>query len=198
MKNKCKKNRHWLIFIAAILVPIIPFIVIGELPGEKWLSSVGDNRFIFGLTGAALLASDLLLPIPSSILGTILGSQLGLLQGWLWTWLGLCAGNLFGYGLGRLWPQKQDFRKEEIPTLFVLLISRPVPVLAEALTLACGAMRMPFIHFVVVMGVGNLFYAFGLAGIGATLLPEQHFGFGIFIVLVLFGGVWVLWRYFRK
>ena len=48
----CKKNRHWLILVTAILIPVVPFIVIGELPGEKWLSAVGDNNLLFGITGA--------------------------------------------------------------------------------------------------------------------------------------------------
>ena len=194
----CKKNRHWLILVTAILIPVVPFIVIGELPGEKWLSAVGDNNFLFGITGAVLLVSDLLLPIPSSILGSILGAKLGLVQGCLWTWLGLTVGNFAGYGLGRLWPDKQEIQEKELPTLLVLLVTRPVPVLAEALTLASGALRMPFLHFAVVVVIGNLVYAFGLAALGASLLSEQYFGFGVFAVLVLIGSVIVLGKKWRE
>ena len=58
------------VILLSILIPIIPFVIIGELPGERWLSATDDNALLFGITGMGLLTSDVLLPIPSSIVGT--------------------------------------------------------------------------------------------------------------------------------
>ena len=72
------------VILLAILIPIIPFVIIGELPGERWLSSTDDNALLFGITGMGLLTADVLLPIPSSIVGTMLGARLGFIPGWAW------------------------------------------------------------------------------------------------------------------
>jgi uncharacterized membrane protein YdjX (TVP38/TMEM64 family) len=95
-------TRFGLVVLTAILIPVIPFAIIGELPGERWLSANDDNALLFGLTGSALLAADVLLPIPSSIVGSMLGARLGFLPGWLWCWSGLVLGNSIGYLTGRL------------------------------------------------------------------------------------------------
>lgn len=44
----------------ALCVPLLPFIVIGELPGERWLSANDDHALLFALTGAGLLLPMLL------------------------------------------------------------------------------------------------------------------------------------------
>ena len=57
------------IIAAALSVPLVPFFIIGEIPGERWLSATDAHAGIFALAGAGLLAVDVLLPVPSSIVG---------------------------------------------------------------------------------------------------------------------------------
>ena len=132
-----------ILFLSAIvlLIPIVPYLVIGELPGEQWLSATDDSALAFALTGGGLLTLDVILPIPSSIVIVLLGGRLGFFVGWLSAWLGLTVGNLIGYWIGRLWPQKLTPHISESPTLVMLILSRPVPILAEAVVLAAGATR---------------------------------------------------------
>ena len=92
--------RLTLLIVISLLIPLVPFAVVGELPGEQWLSATGNSALMFGLTGSALLAADVLLPIPSSIVGTLLGARLGFIPGWACVWLGLVVGNLAGYTTG--------------------------------------------------------------------------------------------------
>ena len=73
-----KLSRQLAIIIAALLVPIVPFVIIGELPGERWLSATDDDALRFALAGGGLLALDILLPVPSSIVATLLAARLGL------------------------------------------------------------------------------------------------------------------------
>ena len=70
-------KRGLLIIAAAVCIPLVPFFIIGEMPGERWLSATDDHAWLFALAGAGLLASDILLPIPSSIVGTMLGARWG-------------------------------------------------------------------------------------------------------------------------
>jgi membrane protein DedA with SNARE-associated domain len=178
----------------ALLIPIVPFAIIGELPGERWLSAADDNAVLFGLTGGGLLAIDVLLPIPSSIVGTLLGARLGFLPGLLWCWAGLMIGNLVGYATGRLLLARFGERLPQAPTLVALFLSRPVPVFAEAVTFTAGAERMPLRHFIAVCAAGNLLYASALAGNGAALLPDALAGPGLILPMFLPVMAWVLWR----
>jgi len=189
-----KRNSPLLVIVIALLIPITPFAVIGELPGERWLSATDHTARLFGATGAALLAGDVLLPIPSSIVGTLLGARLGLLPGWLWGWSGMVAGNLIGYGAGRLLFARLRTEVAQTPALLVLFASRPVPVLAEAICFAAGGARMAFLPFAAASIAGNALYALVLAGNGATLLPDALIGPGLAIPMLLPVAAWLIWR----
>jgi len=193
-----KLYRLSLIIIVALLVPIVPFAIIGELPGEQWLSARDDDALVFAVTGSAILLLDIALPLPSSIVGTLLGARLGFWTGFVATWLGLTAGHCLGYWLARLALQRVDAALSEVPTLLVVFLSRPVPILAEATALAAGAAAIPFSHFFVACAAGNVIYAGVLAGNGAALLPDALLGPGLFIPMLLPAIAWLIWQWSSK
>lgn len=190
--------RLTLLILITLLIPILPFAVVGELPGEQWLSARDDNALLFGITGMSLLAADVLLPIPSSIVGSLLGARLGFLPGFLCAWLGLVLGSLVGYGAGRLLLARLSPILPRTPTLLILFISRPVPVFAEAVTFAAGAGRMALASFLAASTAGNGLYALALAGSGATLLPESLTGPGLVLPMALPVAAWLLWRWLSR
>lgn len=187
-----------IVIVLAILIPIVPFVIIGELPGQRWLSANDENAFLFGITGMGLLVSDVLLPIPSSIVGTMLGARLGLLPGFLWCWGGLVLGNGVGYLTGRLLLSRFAPKTYHTPTLLLLFVTRPVPVLAEALTFTAGAEKMKPSAFLAVSMAGNGIYALALSGNGATLLPDALAGPGLALPLLLPVGAWLVWRWYDR
>jgi len=191
-------KRLGLVILIAILIPIIPFVIIGELPGERWLSATDENATLFGFTGMGLLAADVLLPIPSSIVGTMLGARLGFFQGWFWCWSGLLVGNSIGYLTGRLLLSR--FSPEISPTLSKLLLfaSRPVPVLAEAITFTAGAEKMNFNSFLLVSLAGNGLYSLALTANGAALLPDAMIGPGLILPMLLPVAAWLIWRWLER
>ena len=186
------------VIVLALLVPIVPFVVIGELPGERWLSARDDDAALFGATGAGLLAADVLLPVPSSIVGTLLGARLGTAAGFLWAWLGMMAGSLAGYAAGRLVRRALPAEAPAAPTLALLFLSRPVPVLAEATTIAAGVTRTPLASFAGVVALGNGILALALAANGAALLPAALAGPGLILPMALPVAGWLLWRRHRR
>ncbi len=189
-----KLYRQSLVIIVTLLVPIVPFAIIGEMPGEKWLSANDQHALLFAATGGTLLALDIFLPLPSSIIGTLLGARLGLVPGFFTIWAGLTVGHCAGYLLGRLALKPMHAELPEVPTLLVVFLSRPVPILAEAMALAAGASLMPFLHFLGVCLAGNAIYAGVLAGNGAALLPDALIGPGLFIPMLLPVVTWAIWR----
>lgn len=194
---KAVSKRALLILVCALLVPIIPFVIIGEMPGERWLLAAGDDALRFGVTGAVLLTLDVLLPIPSSIVGALLGGRLGFGAGFAWGFLGLTIGHLIGYALGRLVPERWASPLPEAPTLAAVFLSRPVPVFAEAVALAAGAERMPLVPFAISAALGDAVYAAAMAGNGAALLPEGLAGPGLIAPMLLPVVGYFAWRKLR-
>ena len=187
-----------LLFSIVLLIPIVPFLVIGELPGDQWLSATDSSALMFALTGGGLLAMDVILPVPSSIVIALLGGRLGFFEGWLSAWFGLTIGNLIGYGIGRLWPKKLAPDIPESPSLFLLILSRPVPILAEATAIAAGATRIHILRVLTACAAGNAVYAGVLAADGAALLATDWMGLGIILPLLMPVAGWILWRWSVK
>jgi uncharacterized membrane protein YdjX (TVP38/TMEM64 family) len=183
-----------LIIAATLCVPVLPFLLIGELPGERWLSARDDRAWAFALTGAALLAADALLPIPSSLVGSMLGARLGFGAGFVATFGGLMAGQVAAYATSRWLLRHRSGTLPAAPTLAALFLSRPVPVLAEALAIAAGAARLRWGQFLLACGAGNAVYAAALALNGAQLLPGDLLGPGLVLPMALPVAGWLIWR----
>ena len=117
---------------------------------------------------AGLLAADLVLPVPSSVVLAAGGAAAGWLGTAIAGTLGMLAGNLTGYWLCRLFGQKAFARlvKPAEAERFgrwldrwgpaALLISRLVPMMAETLSCLAGAGRMAFGRFLAALVAGTI------------------------------------------
>lgn len=133
-----------------------------------WLQTLSQDRpaaaslVIFGLS------ADILLPIPSSVLAVWGAVSLGPVAGMAAIWLGLSAACICGYGLGAVsntWLLKKLFIRTQdmlearrLSTRYgswALVLSRAVPVLAEASVITAGLMRMPFRRFMLITSLSN-------------------------------------------
>lgn len=194
MPDKKKPLSFLSIIVISLLLPIIPFAVIGELPGESWLSNTGDNAVLFGMTGTLLLSADSLLPIPSTIIGTMLGARLGFLGGLFWCWCGLILGNLAGYYIGRAVLSRSGKVLPQSPTLLVLAITRPIPILAEAVTFTAGASGIKLSSFLFISLFANGVFAAALTGNGAAFIPDKLLGPGLILPMLLPVMGWLIWQ----
>ncbi|HKU38868.1 MAG TPA: hypothetical protein VJR89_11995 [Polyangiales bacterium] len=186
------------VLLAAALIPIVPFAIIGELPGERWLELSQSDGLTFGAFGAGLLALDVLLPIPSSIVGAMLGGRLGFAAGFAWAWLGLSVGLLAGYALGRLLPARWASELPQAPSIALVFLSRPVPVLAEAVAIAAGVERLSASRYVLAGVAGNAIYAAAMAGDGAALLPQGLLGPGLILPMLVPVIAYLAWRWLAR
>ncbi len=191
-------TRGLLIIAAAVCIPLVPFFIIGEMPGQRWLSATDDHAGLFALAGAGLLAIDILLPIPSSIVGTMLGARLGFLPGFVATFAGLMTGQVIAYSISRRLLRRESGDLPVAPTLMAIFLSRPVPVLAEAMALAAGASNLRWSQFLLACGSGNLVYALALALNGAELVPQAMLGPGLILPMLLPVAGWLIWQWTRR
>jgi uncharacterized membrane protein YdjX (TVP38/TMEM64 family) len=154
----------------ALLVPIVPFLGFGpwfEGRIEGWLDPPPSPAAV-ALGTVALLSTDVLLPIPSSVVSTVAGAQLGIGLATLASWLGMTLGAVVGFVLAKsfgrgvaAWLSSADDldRLDTVACRFgpwVLIVTRALPILAEAAVLLMGAARLPWRKFLPAIMLSNL------------------------------------------
>lgn len=143
----------------------------------RWLQGVGPWGWAAGIL---LLASDLVLPVPGTVVVSALGYVYGTLLGGLVATAGLMAAGMLGYGVGRLcgekfarrWLGDRDFETGrklfESGGGWVVALSRSLPILPEVVSCTAGLVRMPFGRFVTALACGSVPVGFLFAAIGRS------------------------------
>jgi len=156
--------------LAFILIPFFLFEDHFNVLGQRLLTQ-HRNAWWLSPAIAALLAADVFLPVPSSILSTAAGVLLGVPLGFLTNFAGMTLGSILGFATGgpaaqRTLSSGDRLRLERLWSRWgpwTLVLTRPIPVLAEAAVLFAGASRMPRGRFLRFSTLGNaavsLFYA---------------------------------------
>jgi uncharacterized membrane protein YdjX (TVP38/TMEM64 family) len=172
-----------LLFFALCVIILVTFELFGET-FDQWFSRQ-ESRELFraygpwaGPIGAGLLISDLLLPIPTTIIIGAMGAVMGVTAAAFWGWIGLSLAGLAGYGIARLggqkWADKLASPDEQIRTrsLFdswgglAVILSRMLPVLPEAISVLAGLYGMRFSRFFIAVTLGSIPPAFAFAWLG--------------------------------
>ncbi len=154
------------------------------------------------LMGVGLLAADVVLPVPSSLVMVAHGALFGLVGGAVLSLAGRVAaaatGAAIGRGFGRRWLPGDGgkARGERLVQRWgplAVVVTRPVPVLAESVTVAAGAAGMPWSLLVVATLVGALPEAVLYAAAGATAATFNNAALVFLVVLALPGAAWAFW-----
>lgn len=199
------KGAIWALILLVLAGIIVPFLIWGEqfdavlsLDGaRRWMEDYGSWAWAAGM---GLLISDIILPIPS----TVVMSAMGWMYGW---WLGglIAAGGSFlsgvvayglcrwlGHGVARWIAGEEGLRRGEL--LFaqkggwLVALSRWAPVLPEAVACLAGMMRMRWGTFVLALACGSLPLGFAFAAIGH--LGHGNPGWAVALSALLPLGLW--------
>jgi len=163
---------------------LLPFILWEERISAISLGLLDQAPHRAGLAGlsVSLLAADVLLPIPSSLVAAGTVGLLGSVQGGVTVTVGMTVAAWLGYALGRWGGEPLAARIAGASELsrardmmrrhgsWVLLVCRGVPVVAEASTLLAGATRLGTWRFGLVTGLGNAAIAGAYAIVGTLRL----------------------------
>lgn len=175
----------WLVLVAIVLVPFFLFEDQFNALAER-IARGEVSATVAALAIGGLLAFDVFLPVPSSIVSTAAGVLLGFVRGAAIVWIGMMAGCLIGYWVGR---RSTPLARRLVGgdgltragTLaerygpWAVVICRPVPVLAEATVVFAGLVGAPLARFVTLTAWSNLGIAAGYAAIGAYSMRVESF-----------------------
>jgi uncharacterized membrane protein YdjX (TVP38/TMEM64 family) len=170
--------------IAVVVLALIlaPFVLFGARL-DDWSTAFLD-RSIADAWGTrvlviSLLAADIFLPVPSSAVSTFAGVSLGFQDGFITSTIGMSLGCILGYAAGRFVGRpatarfvgaEQTRRLESLSQRWgdwVLVVTRAVPVLAEASALVAGVGRVRFRRYVVITTFANAGISMAYAAVGA-------------------------------
>ena len=195
-----------------LLVPVVPFLLFGPIL-ESWLEQLVQEPmpiWLAALTVVGLLSTDILLPVPSSLISTLGGWQLGWQAGTLFSWIGMNVGAVLGFGLARKWgrpfalrlSRSEDLRSMQLLSdrygPFVLVLTRAVPILAEASVLLLGIHRLAWKRFLPPVLLSNLGIALAYSAFGNV--AQRHnwlplaLGVAVALPVVLAMLLKLIWR----
>jgi uncharacterized membrane protein YdjX (TVP38/TMEM64 family) len=183
------------LIVALILVPFFLFEDYFNALAAR-IDAGGTARWSAAAAVIALLASDVVLPIPSSVVSAMAGALLGFARGTLIVWIGMMVSCVVGYLAGhhssraaRRFVGDDGLRRAsglaDRYGSFALVLCRPVPVLAEASVIFAGLVGAPFARFLALCSASNLGVAAGYAAIGAFSMRADSF------LLAFFGSLLV-------
>jgi len=196
-----------LIIAALILIPFLIFSTQFDLWTADFLQRTEVKSLLTIVVIIALLAADVVLPVPSTILSTAAGYLFGFLSGTLISFVGMTLGILVGYQIGtssrgaiplldeetKIWLSSY-FDKYGIGTI---AIARPIPVIAEASVIFAGMSKMKSAPFIIVSCLSNLGISIVYAGIGAYSMTTNSFLLA-FLVSMAIPFIWAIVRLVRR
>lgn len=176
-----------LLLVTVVLVfPLVLLALNGELFANQlahWKIEP-PPRGALALAIVAILASDVFLPIPSGPVSTLAGSQLGVALGTAASTLGMTLGATLAFALARRWggPLAERYSSPEALAAaeqkcrdhgpWMLALTRPLPIFAEAAALVVGALRMPWRRFLPPVVTSNLAISLAYAALGAQAAEQ--------------------------
>lgn len=186
-----RSGARWLwigaVALAAILVPFAVFGKAIDRWTDAFLLTTSGHPAVTALVLGGLLATDIVLPVPSSIVSTACGWTLGLVAGTLVSLTGMTLSCAAGFTVGRVLGARavarfvgaaEMARAERLNRRYgdwIVILARPVPVLAEASVLFVGLGAMSWRRFMALSLLSNLGVSAVYAFVGATCIGAGSF-----------------------
>ncbi|WP_164102627.1 VTT domain-containing protein [Candidatus Laterigemmans baculatus] len=181
-------------------VPILPFLIAGPWI-ENWISAalaaLGGRPLATALAVVAALGADILLPVPGSAVATLAGQTLGPSLAISCVWSGLMLSAAMGFEATRRFGRPMAERlcsPEELAAhesrfrewgAAGLVITRPIPILADACILWAGLQGFPRRRFYAVMAVANTAVAVVFVMLGWVSSRGEFTGLGLLISVLV-------------
>jgi uncharacterized membrane protein YdjX (TVP38/TMEM64 family) len=202
-------RRYLLFTLGLMLLLLLAFGVVEALnvtvlsDPDSWLDRGGVPAAALGL---GLLLFDVFIPVPSSVIMIANGALFGILLGTVLSLVGSTGAALTGYWTGRrgesvvarfISAKERDQAAQLLHRwgLFAIIISRPVPILAETIAIIAGVAGIGWRRVLLAALIGGVPAALLYAIAGATISGAGKGIYVFLLVLLLSGVVWLIGRW---
>jgi len=200
-------TRFWIFTGVLLLAMLLLFFIVTALQmpflAEDTSFLLSQKKWVAALAGIGLLIVDVVAPVPSSVIMVANGILFGAVAGTFLSVIGGAGAALVGYWIGTQGERvgKRWLGDEALPRanaffchygMMAVIVSRPIPILAEAVSITAGISRMPKQNFFPAVLLGLLPTAIIYAVAGAYALNLKSGLYVFLAVMVLAGAVWIV------
>jgi uncharacterized membrane protein YdjX (TVP38/TMEM64 family) len=204
--------KHYWFLILSMVIVILALFAMGvalNLPllenPHAWMSSGGAGAALLGI---GLLIADVVLPVPASLIMMANGAIFGVLAGTFFSVVGLLGAGMFGFGLGRwggrwlerLVPASERARGNAFLDRWgdlAIVITRPIPILAEVISILAGTSPMRWGRMMVSTLLGSAASALPYCIMGATAANLDSPFLAVSLAFLVAGIFWLVSRTLR-
>ena len=201
--------KRYLLIIATMLVSFLLLFFVVEALGVPLLTDptpwMKHGGVLAACLGVGLLVADVLLPVPSSLVMVAHGALFGVVAGTLLSLLGSVGAVWFGFAIGRRGGKvleravspAERARADELLARWgalAIIVTRPVPLLAETVSIMAGASPMSWTSVTLAALAGSLPPALLYALTGAAVANFQSTAMMFGVVLLVAGLFWLAAR----
>ena len=199
-------KRYLLIMVGLIVCFTVLFVIVEAL-GVPLLSDptpwMRHGGVVAASIGVGLLIADVVLPVPSSIVMVAHGALFGVWWGTMLSLVGSVGAATFGFAIGRrggtllerVVTPAERARASSILARWgtlAIIVTRPVPLLAETVAIMAGASSMSWRAIIVASIAGSLPMSLLYALTGAAVANLQSTALMFGIVLLVAGVFWLV------
>lgn len=203
-------TRFWVFTLILVLAMLLVFFVVQALHlpflEEDQAFWLGQEKGVAALAGIGLLIADVVAPVPSSIIMFVNGVLFGLFVGSLLSVAGGLGATFSGHWIGsrgeavaKRWMGEMALTRARSFFLkhgmVAIIVSRPIPILAEAVSIIAGLSGMPRKRLLVgaLLGLVPAALLYAVAGAYAVDLNSSLYAF--LAVMVLASLVYLIGRF---
>ena len=204
-------KRYWTVVVSILALLLILFVSIEALGiplltrPSSWLEQGG---LIGALVGVGLLVVDVALPVPSSLIMVTHGALFGVVIGTVLSVAGSTGATAVGFALGRrgepllsrFMSPEERVRADRLLARWgalTIIVTRPVPLLAETTAIMAGASRLSWTSVTLAALAGSLPGALLYALTGAVAASFQNGALVLLLVVLVAGGFWIARRWLK-
>ncbi len=201
-------KRYWSVVGAMIAFFLLLFLLV------EWMQiplltdpsqSLGRGGFYAAAVGVGLLIADVVLPVPSSLVMIAHGALFGVVTGTLLSLIGSLGAALTGFAIGRRgggWLEKivtADDRARVERMLerwgaLAIVVTRPVPLLAETAAVMAGASAMSWRQLAAASFAGSLPPSLLYALTGSVAASFQNTTLMFTFIMLVSAAFWMVSR----
>jgi uncharacterized membrane protein YdjX (TVP38/TMEM64 family) len=174
-----------------------------EANARAWIENPGTSG---AAVVVALLALDVFLPIPSSVIMVLSGALFGVVPGAMLALVGSISGEWLGFELVRRYGQPMAttlIGENEVPKfdrffdrhgVMAIIVTRPLPIVMETMSVVAGLSRMTRRAFLAASLAGTAPIVLVYAYAGAASRDAGSLVPAVVIMAAVIGGGWLWYR----